>query len=75
LSLALREEHRLRVFENRVQRRIFSPRREEVAGGWRTLHDEEISNFYVSPNIIRKIKSRTIRWAGHVSLVGETRSA
>jgi hypothetical protein len=52
----LREEHRLRVFENRALRRIFVPKREEIAGGWRRLHNEKLHNFYTSPNIIRVIK-------------------
>jgi hypothetical protein len=64
-SLTLKEEHRLRVFENRVLRRIFGPKREEERGGWRKLHNEEIHNLYSSPNIIR-IKSRRTKWAGHV---------
>jgi hypothetical protein len=57
----------LRVFENRVLRRIFGPKREEVAGGWRRPHNEEFHNLYISPNIIRVIKSRRMRWAGHVT--------
>jgi hypothetical protein len=57
-TLTLREEHRLRVSENRVLRRIFGPKREEVAGGWRRVHNEELHNLYASPNIIRVIKSR-----------------
>jgi hypothetical protein len=67
LTLILREEHRLRVFENRVLRRIFGPRRNEVMGDWRKLHNEELHNLYSSPNIIRMIKSRRMRWAGHVA--------
>jgi hypothetical protein len=55
--VALREEHRLRVFENRVLRRIFGPKRDEVTGGWRKLHNEEFHNLYTSPSIIRIIKS------------------
>jgi hypothetical protein len=66
-SLTLREEHRLRVFENRVLRRIFGPRRDEVTGVWRKLHNEEFHNLYSSPNIIRTIKSGRMRWAGHVA--------
>jgi hypothetical protein len=54
------------VFENRVRRRIFGPRRDEVTGGWRKLHNEELHNLYSSPSIIRMIKSRRVRWAGHV---------
>jgi hypothetical protein len=72
-SLTLREEHRLRVFENRVLRRIFGPKRDEVTGKWRKLHNEELHNFYSSPNIIRQIKSRRMRWAGHVARMGEER--
>jgi hypothetical protein len=64
-SLTLREEHRLRVFEKRVLRRIFGPRRDEVTGNWRKLHNEELHNLYSLPNIIRMIKSRRTRWAGH----------
>jgi hypothetical protein len=69
-SLTLREEHRLRVFENRVLRRIFGPRRVEVAGRWRKLHNEELRDLYSSPSIIRIIKSRRMRWAGHVARMG-----
>jgi hypothetical protein len=67
--------HRFRVSENRVQRRIFGPKREKVAGGWRRLHNEELRNFYASPNIIIMIKSRRIRWSGHVARMGEMRNA
>jgi hypothetical protein len=70
-SLTLREEHRLRAFENRVLRRIFGPKRDEVTGEWRKLHNEELHNLYSSPDIIRQIKSRRIRWAGHVARMGE----
>jgi hypothetical protein len=73
-SLTLREEHRLRVFENRVLRRIFGPKRDDVTGEWRKLHDEELRILYSSPNIIRQIKSRRIRWAGHVARMGEKRN-
>jgi hypothetical protein len=66
-SLTLREEHRLRVFENRVLRRIFGPKRDEVTGDWRKLHNEELHMLYSSPSIIRMIKSRRMRWAGHVA--------
>jgi hypothetical protein len=68
-SLTLREEHRLRVFENRVLRRIFGPKREED-GSWRKLHNDELHSLYSSPNIIRAIKSRRMRWAGHVARMG-----
>jgi hypothetical protein len=60
-SLILREDHRLRVFENRVLKRIFGPRRDEVTGDWRKLHNEELHNLYSSPKIIRMIKSRRMR--------------
>jgi hypothetical protein len=66
-SLTLREEHRLRVFENRVMRRIFGLKRDEVMGEWRKLHTGELHNLYSSPGIIRQIKSRRMRWAGHVA--------
>jgi hypothetical protein len=66
-SLTLRGEHRLRVFENRVLRRIFGPKRDEVTGEWEKLHNKELHDLYFSPSIIRKIKSRRIRWAGHVA--------
>jgi hypothetical protein len=68
--LILREEHRLRVFENRVLRRIFRPNGDEVTGGWRKLHNEELHNLYSSPSIIRMIKSRRMRLAGHVARTG-----
>jgi hypothetical protein len=72
-SLMLREEHRLRVFENRVLRRIFGRKRDEVMGEWRKLHSEELHNLYSSPNIIRQIKSRRMRWVEHVAHMGEQR--
>jgi hypothetical protein len=72
--LTLREEHRLRVFENRVLRRIFGPTRNEVRGEWRKLHNGELHNLYSSPDIIRQIKSRRMRWAGNVSRMGEGRN-
>jgi hypothetical protein len=59
------------VSENRVLRRIFEPKREEVAGGWRRLHNEELHNLYASSNIIRVTKSRRMRWEGHVTHIGE----
>jgi hypothetical protein len=72
-SLTLREEHRLRVFENRVLRRMFGPKRDEVMGEWRKLHNEELHNLYSSPDIIKQVKSRGMRWAGHVAGMGEER--
>jgi hypothetical protein len=72
-SLTLREERRLRLFENRVLRRIFGPERDEVTGDWRKLHKEELNDLYSSPNIVRVIKSRRMRWAGHVARMGEGR--
>ena len=65
----------LRVFENMVLRRIFGPRRDEVTGEWRRLHNEELNDLYCSPNIVRVIKSRRMRWAGHVARMGEERGA
>jgi hypothetical protein len=70
-SLTLREERRLREFENKVLRRIFGPRRDEVTGDWRRLNNEEINVLYSSPNIVRVIKWRRMRWAGHVARMGE----
>jgi hypothetical protein len=69
-SLTLREEHRLRVFENRVLRRIFGPKIDEVTGGWRKLHNEELHGLYSSPSIVRVIKAGRMRWAGHVARMG-----
>jgi hypothetical protein len=69
-SLTVREERRLRVFENTVLRRIFGPKRDEVTGEWRRLHNEGLNDLYSSPNIIRVIKSRRMRWAGHVACMG-----
>jgi hypothetical protein len=66
-SLTLRKEHRLRMFENRILRRIFGPKRDEVKGEWRKLHKEKLHNLYSSPDIIRQVKSRRMRWAGHVA--------
>jgi hypothetical protein len=62
------------VFENRVLRRIFGPKRDEVTGEWRKLHKEELHNLYSSPDIIRQVKSRRMRWAGHVARMGEERN-
>ena len=71
-SLTLREERRPRVFENRVLR-IFGRKREEVTGEWRKLHNEELNDLYSLPNIVRVVKSRRMRWAGHVARMGEDR--
>ena len=71
--MTLREERKLRVFENMVLRRIFGPRRDEVMGEWRRLHNEELNDLYCSPNIVRVIKWRRMRWAGHVTCMGEER--
>jgi hypothetical protein len=69
-SLTLREEHRLRVFENRVLRRIFGPKRDEITGERRKLQNVELHNLYLSPDIIKQIKSRRMRWEGHVARMG-----
>jgi len=69
-SLTLREERRLRVFENRVLRRVFVPKRDEVIGEWRKLRNEELSDLYSLPNIVRVVKWRRMRWAGHVAHMG-----
>jgi hypothetical protein len=66
-SLTLREEHRLRVFENRMLRRIFGSKRDEVKGAWKKLYNEELHNLYSSPSIIRIIKSRRKRWENHIA--------
>jgi hypothetical protein len=72
-SLTLRDERRLRVFENRVLRKVFGPTREEVTGEWGKLHIEKLSDLYSLPNIVRVVKSRTMTWAGHVARMWEGR--
>jgi hypothetical protein len=74
-SLTLREEHRLRVFENWVLRRIFGPKRDEMTGEWRKLHYEELRDLCSAPSIIRLIKARRMRWARHVARMGNKRTA
>jgi hypothetical protein len=71
----LREENRLRVFENRVLRRVFGRKRDEVKGKWRRVYNEELYDLYSSPDIIRVMKSRRMRWVGHVASMGERRGA
>jgi hypothetical protein len=73
--LTLREEHRLRVFENMVLRKIFRPKRDEATGGWRKLHDEELHGLYTSPSTVGVIKARRMRWARHVARIWEVRGA
>jgi hypothetical protein len=73
--LTLREDHRLDVFENRVLRRIFGPKRDDIVGGWRTMHNDEFHNLCSSPNIIRMIRSRRMRWTGHVARMGDKGNA
>jgi hypothetical protein len=73
-SLSLKEERGLSVFESRVLRNIFGPKRDEVTGEWRRLHDEELNDLYFPPNIIRVIKSRRISWTGHVVRMGKRSS-
>jgi hypothetical protein len=73
-SLILRQELKLRVFENRVLRRIFEPKRDEVRGEWKKINNGELHNLYSSPNIIRQSKQRRMRWAGHVTRMGEGRN-
>jgi len=72
-SLTLREECRLRGFENRVLRRVFGSKRDEVTGEWRQLHNEELRDLYSLPNIVLVVKSRRMRWVGHVAHMGEGR--
>jgi len=69
----LREERKLKAFENMVLRRKFGPRREEITGEWRRLHNEKLNDLYSSPNIVRVIKSRRMKWPGHVARMGEVR--
>ena len=69
----MREERKLRVFENMVMGRIFAPGRDEITGEWRRFHNEELNDLYSSPNIVWVIKPRRIRWAGHVARMGEER--
>ena len=72
-SLTLREESRLRVLENRVLRKLFGPKRDGVTVGWRKPHNEELNDLYSSPNFVQVIKSRRMRWAGHVARMGDCR--
>ena len=72
-SLTLREERRMKVFENRVLRRVSGPKRDEVTEEWRKLHNELLNDLYSLPNIVRLVKSRRMRWAGHVARMGEDR--
>ena len=69
----MREERRLRVFENRVLRRVFGSKRDEVTGEWRKVYNEELRVLYSLPNIVRVVKSRRMRWTGHVARMGEGR--
>ena len=68
--VTLREERKLRVFENRVLRKVFGPKRDEVTGEWRKLHKDEPNDLYSLPNIVRVVTSRRMRWAGHVARMG-----
>ena len=70
----MREEHRLRVFENKVFRKIFGAKRDEMTEEWRKLHNAQLYALYSSPNIIRNLKSRQLRWAGHVALKEQSRN-
>jgi hypothetical protein len=67
----LREERRLKVFENSVLRRVFGPKKDEVTGEWRNLHNEELNDLYSLPNVVPVVKSRKMRWSGHVARMGE----
>ena len=69
----MREERRLKMFENREWRKIFGPKRDEVTEEWRKLHNEDLNDFFPSPNIVREIKSRRMRWTGHVARMGDRR--
>ena len=71
----MREERRLRMFENRVLRTVFGPKRDEVTGEWRKLHNEELRDLYSLPNIVGVVKSRRMRWAGHVARMRGERCA
>jgi hypothetical protein len=75
LGLTLREEHRPRVFENKVLRRLVGPKKDEVTGEWRKLHNEELHDLYSSPSIIRIIKAKRMKWVGHVERMGKKRNA
>ena len=72
-SLILREDRRLRVFDNRVLRGILGPKRDEITGEWRKLYNEELNDLYCSPNVVQVINSRRMRWAGHVARIGVRR--
>jgi hypothetical protein len=74
-SVRLREEHRLMVFDSRVIRKIFRPKRDEITGNWRGLHKEELYDSYLSPSIIWVTKSRRIKWAGHIARMGDVTGA
>jgi hypothetical protein len=74
-SLTLKEKHKLKVFENRVLRKIFGLKMDEIRGVWRKLHTEDLPNLYSSPNVIKTIKARRMEWAGHVARMGEKRIA
>ena len=71
----MREDHRLRVFENKVFRKIFGAKKDEITGEWTKLHNAELHALYSSPNIIRNLKSRRLRWAGHVERMEQSRNA